>query len=136
MHNDKAISTTPVQVEEIVFAHENVLKCLSKVLCIFDYISSLSLIPLSRLLVLEMGFMFNSYNFLLHSRTPHWVDFADTEHHAKWKLCSFPFFFGEDTQHNLTSAWFASDSYFIIKRQADIHIRYAWENIVEDAINF
>lgn len=43
MHNDRAISTTPVQVEEIVFAHENVLKCLSKVLCIFDYISSLSL---------------------------------------------------------------------------------------------
>lgn len=47
MHNDKAISTTPVQVEEIVFAHENVLKCLSKVLCIFDYISSLSLSLLS-----------------------------------------------------------------------------------------
>lgn len=35
-----------------------------------------------------------------------------------------------------TSAWFASDSHFIIKRKtADIHIWYAWENIVEDAIN-
>lgn len=28
-----------IEVEEIVFTHENVLKCLSKVLCIFDYIS-------------------------------------------------------------------------------------------------
>lgn len=35
-----------------------------------------------------------------------------------------------------TFAWFASDSHFIIKRKtADIHIWYAWENIVEDAIN-
>lgn len=31
------------EVEEIVFAHENVLKCLSKVLCIFDYISFFSI---------------------------------------------------------------------------------------------
>lgn len=91
MHNDEAISTTWVELKKLYLLNQYCsrecaqvsLESLMYIWLYFLLLISLSY-SLTHSLVLEMGF--NSYNFLLE----HWVDSADTEHHAK--RTRFPFF--------------------------------------------